>query len=142
MKPGIDFIGVGTTVLIINPQNEVLLLLRSANTRNDRGKWSIPGGRVEYNEAVLDAVIRETKEEVGVDIHKPRLLGYIDHMIAEDTQHWVSLIFLAREFSGVPTRCEPDKCDDLQWFPLDAIPENSSAVVFKAVELYTKDIDN
>jgi 8-oxo-dGTP diphosphatase len=138
MQAGIDYIGVGTTVLIVNEQNEVLLLLRSKNTRNDQGKWSIPGGVIEFNERVLDAAIRETQEETGLHVQDLVMLGYIDHILEEEHQHWVSTIFLAKQFSGEPNIGEPEKCDDMRWFPIDAIPENSSLVVLHAVNLYTE----
>jgi 8-oxo-dGTP diphosphatase len=46
----------------------ILLLQRSANVHTDPGLWEIPGGKLEYGEAVDDTLIREVGEETGLTI--------------------------------------------------------------------------
>ena len=62
-KPGRDYIGVGVGAMVRNDAGEMLLGLRSSNSRNDAGNWTAPGGCVEFGETLENAVIRETKEE-------------------------------------------------------------------------------
>jgi len=45
MKAGVDYIGVGGGALIFNKKGEVLLLQRTANSKNQAGQWSKPGGQ-------------------------------------------------------------------------------------------------
>lgn len=61
ITPGADYVGIGVGVLIFNDLKQVLLILRSGSVRNDKNKWSIPGGEIEYNELSEAAIIRETK---------------------------------------------------------------------------------
>lgn len=138
MKPGKDYIGVGSGVVILNEQNELLLMLRSPKSRNEHGMWAIPGGKVEFNERIEDTIVREVQEEIGITLVRPQSVGYIDHMITSEKQHWVSIIFIAESYTGTVTNCEEDKCEELKWFALDAIPENASPVVHKALTLFHK----
>ena len=48
MKPGVDYIGVGAGLFIINKKGELLLTKRSMSVRNEKGKWETPGGAVVY----------------------------------------------------------------------------------------------
>ena len=121
MKPGKDYIGVGVGAFIVNDKGEVLLMRRGPN-KSMPGAWIIPGGKVDFNEALRDAVIRETKEEVGVDIEIDGQLAAFDHIIKEEGEHWVTSIFTARIASGTPENMEPEKCDQIGWFALDNLP--------------------
>ncbi len=126
MKPGVDYIGVGCGCLILNDKNEVLLVKRSLTCKTDRGMWSRPGGGVEFGETFEQAVVREMKEELGIEVEVLRYLDYTNDIKQEDgiTKHWVTLGFLGRIKSGEPKVMEPDKHDELRWFPMDRLPEN------------------
>ena len=65
----------------------------------DEGGIILPGGHVEKHEPVVDSVIREMKEETGLDIRNPRLCG-IKEWINEDGSRYVVFLFRAEEFSG------------------------------------------
>lgn len=65
----------------------------------DAGGIILPGGHVEKHEPVVDSVIREMKEETGLDIRNPRLCG-IKEWINEDGSRYVVFLFRAEEFSG------------------------------------------
>jgi len=131
---GKTFPGSAAGIVILNNKNEIFLMQRSEKSRNDHNMWSIPGGKVELNESVEDAVIRETKEEADVDVQELEHLGYADHILPEYNQHWIAQIFLATKWTGEPKNMEPNNFDDVGWFSLDNIPE-SSDVVTRAIEL-------
>ena len=59
----------------------------------------LPGGHVEEHEPIVDSVIREMKEETGLDIESPRLCG-VKEWINEDGSRYVVFLFRAEEFSG------------------------------------------
>ena len=65
----------------------------------DAGGIILPGGHVEEHEPVVDSVIREMKEETGLDIRNPRLCG-VKEWINEDGSRYVVFLFRAEEFSG------------------------------------------
>lgn len=116
-------IHVGCGAHILNEKNQILLMKRSKNCKNQVGCWTVPGGKVEYFETVEDAIKREVKEELGVDIEVIQLLSVTDDILPQENQHWVSPQFLCKIKSGVITNKEPHKCDDIQWFDIHEIPE-------------------
>lgn len=75
---------------IENSTRYILLALR--NTEPYKNYWSLPGGHIDRYETVEQAVIREIKEEVGLDI-KPRFLFYFDEIIPERNIHAVVNVF-------------------------------------------------
>lgn len=140
MTPGIDYIGVGCGALIINDKNETLLLKRGTKSRNQAGYWSKPGGTVEFGEKIEDAVKREVKEEFGIDIELIRFLGFTNHIIKEERQHWLSISYLARIIKGEPKNMEPEKHDEIGWFSFDNLPEKLTQTTCELIEEYIKSI--
>lgn len=123
-KRGIDYIGVGVGAVILNAQTQVFLARRGEKAKNERGLWECPGGSVEFGETLAAALRREMLEEYGVEIEVGELLDVVDHILPAEGQHWVSPSFLCRIISGTPRIREPEKCSQIGWFSLDALPEN------------------
>lgn len=71
---------VGVKVLIKNPEGNYLLLQRAAAMDHEpEAHWDIPGGRIEPEERLLDALTRELEEETGITLTgAPHLLGAQD----------------------------------------------------------------
>lgn len=140
MKPGIDYIGVGCGCLILNDKNEVLLVRRSKSSKTDAGMWSRPGGGVEFGETFEEAVKREMKEEVNLDIEVVRYLDYTNDLKFENgvKKHWITLGFLGRVVSGEVKNLEPDKHEEVRWFPLDKLPENLTIYTKRGIEALLK----
>lgn len=133
MKRGKNFIGVGVGAVIMNQQNEVLLLLRKKSPEADF--WSIPGGTVEMFETIEDTIIREIKEELGVNIEIIKLLGITNHILENEKTHWVSPAFLVQIIENqIPYNVEPDKHHDLKWFSINDLPHNITLTTSKALQ--------
>ncbi len=127
MKAGKDYIGLGVGAVIHDDQGRILLLKRSASldpSRSTVGMWSNPGGEVDFGETVEQAAVREAHEELGIEIALERAIGHSDQILPQSGLHWHLVAFLARIDRGEPRICEPDKFDDLRWFPIDRLPEN------------------
>jgi mutator protein MutT len=92
--------------------------------RNEPGKWTFPGGCVEFGETLEQCAVREAKEEFGIDVSVVRLLGVIDHLIPEERQHWVNPVVEARIVGGEPRIMEPHKMSEFGWFSLLELPKN------------------
>lgn len=131
MKKGIDYIGVGVGAVIRDGDGRVFLAKRGKHARNERGKWEFPGGSVEFNETLPQAVMREVKEEYGIEVEVLELLDVVDHIIPAEQQHWVSPTFVCRVKSGVPRILEPHKCDAIGWFTIDEIPVDELTIASK-----------
>ena len=124
MKPGKDYVGVGVGAMIFDDEGRLLMLKRGAAAKNERGCWEIPGGGVDFGETLAQAIVREIKEEIGVDIAVEHQLLAIDHLIPEEGQHWVAVPFVARIKKGqTPKIIEPHKHTEMGWFDLDKLPE-------------------
>jgi 8-oxo-dGTP diphosphatase len=131
MKRGIDYIGVGVGAIISNTAGAVFLARRGREARNETGKWEFPGGGVEFNETLEQALVREVREEYGFEIEVQELLDVVNHIIPAEKQHWVSPTFLCRVKSGSPRIQEPHKCTEIGWFELDRIPVDQLTIASK-----------
>lgn len=138
MKVGLDYIGVGGGALIFNDKGDVLLLQRTANSKNQAGQWSKPGGTIEFGENVEDAIKREIKEEIGADIELTKFLGYIDDIMESDHQHWITFNFLGKIVNGEIKNMEPHKHASLRWFALSDLPESLNKNTREAIKEYLK----
>ena len=129
-KPGIDFPGVGAGLVILRDDGKVLLCRRLKAP--EAGFWNIVGGKVDPMEPSSEAARREAEEETGLKIGKVDFLCMTEEIIEADQQHWISLIYVTRDFSGEPSLTEPDKLSDIGWFDPKNPPQPLSAFSAKA----------
>ena len=107
---------------MILKDNKVLLILRKNNNEYN-GIWSNPGGKVEENETVEEAVIRELKEELGIEVKIVRKLSdYEDY--GGDELHGVYPGYEVSIVHGEPGIEEPNKIEEIKYFSFDELPEN------------------
>lgn len=140
MKAGVNYIGVSAGAFIINSKGEVLLSKRSKNTRNEHGKWEAPGGQVHFGETRKQAVKREIKEELGIEIKIIRVLHVADEILKKDKQHWLPTTFLVEIRKGRPKIMEPEKCDEIKWFSLDKLPKKISYITSMDIKEYKRQL--
>lgn len=82
-----------TAVAVIERDGEVLLIKR--NNEPFKNYWSLPGGHIDFGETAEEAVIREVKEETGLDF-KPNFLSYRDEIYPNINWHGEVLIFYGK----------------------------------------------
>ena len=80
---------------LIKDGDRVLLQNR---VKKDWQGYTLPGGHVEHGESFVDAVVREMKEETGLTIEKPRMVGIKQFPI--DGGRYIVLLFEATQFTG------------------------------------------
>lgn len=87
---------VELTVLCLIHQGDQILLQN--RVKKDWQGYTLPGGHVEPGESIVDAVIREMKEETGLTIANPRLCGLKQFPI--EAGRYLVFLFKTEEFSG------------------------------------------
>ncbi|WP_433758412.1 NUDIX domain-containing protein [Nocardia sp. CA-135398] len=103
-----------------------LLLSRRRSADEFDGLWHLPAGKLESGECATAAAAREAGEEIGVVIDPADLrLVHTAHVTSSGREARLGLFFHALRWTGEPENREPDKSYGLQWFSLDALPEES-----------------
>lgn len=116
-----------------------VLLLRRANTGFMDGLYSVPAGHLDGNETVIDAAIREAREEVGVSLLSDdvQVVGVMRRGAeGADGNEYIDFFVAATHWHGVLENCEPHKCDELYWEALDQLPVTVIPYIRRALENY------
>ncbi|MDD9911996.1 MAG: NUDIX domain-containing protein [Alphaproteobacteria bacterium] len=112
------------------------LSMRRSNTGYMDGHLTLPSGHVEVNETPNEAVIREVKEEVGIDL----ALEKIQHCHAQHYLRFGDRIYTNHYYwakcDGEPFNAEPEKCSELVWQDID----QDSPDILKQVKLAFRSI--
>ena len=110
-----------------------ILLLRRFNTGYEDGNYSVVAGHVDAGETVTQAAVREAQEEAGV-VLQPKDLQVVHVMNRKSNDERVDFFVLVKAWKGKIQNREPEKCDDLSWFSLEALPANMIPYVRFAIE--------
>jgi 8-oxo-dGTP diphosphatase len=114
-----------------------VLLSRRFNTGYEDGKYSVVAGHLNGDEEVKAAMIREAREEVGVEI-SPLDLQVVGVMHRKSNDERIDFFLATTSWSGEITNREPGKCDQLAWFDMDELPENVIPYVRRALDNYRR----
>jgi len=133
MTKRFTYIGASYLFLI---KDEKILLQRRCNTGFEDGNYGVPAGHLDGGETAREGCAREIQEEIGISIN-PADLEVVHIMFRKATNdERVDFFMVTSKYEGEIVNCEPEKCDDLSWFPLDALPENIVEYVRVALQHY------
>lgn len=118
--------------VLLTRDDDVLLLLR-ANTGFEDGNYGLIAGHIEPRERVIDAAIREAREEAGIELD-PAAAYVCGVMHPNDAEGYVYFFVACDRWSGDVRNAEPDRCTELRWFAADALPDNVVPYVRRAIE--------
>lgn len=113
---------VGTLGYILSPDRTKVLLINRCERRDDHhlGKFNGLGGKLEPGEDVQACMMREIREESGLDCVEMQLRGTINWPgFGPDGENWLGFIFLITRFSGSPKRSNEE--GELGWHRLDSL---------------------
>ena len=115
-------------IILIN-DNKILLQKRKGS-KLWPGYYALPAGHIDEGETQYDALVRETKEELGIEINPNDIINNyvvlrrnffeIDGKILEP---YIDYYFEIKKYNGVPKIIEEDKCDELLWADVNNLPE-------------------
>jgi ADP-ribose pyrophosphatase YjhB (NUDIX family) len=108
-------------VIVTDDQDRILLIRRT-----DNDNWAVPGGAIDLGESMVEAAMRETKEESGIDCQITGLTGiYTDpkHVILYtsnlEARQEFSIVLTARPVGGQPT--PSSETSEVRWVPRSEI---------------------
>ncbi len=102
---------------IVNPLGEILLSQRPEG-KPMAGMWEFPGGKIEEGESPEEALVRELREEIGIDVEAKALIPATFASHAYENFHLLMPLFLVQEWAHDPT---PLEGQGLKWFKLSEI---------------------
>jgi len=114
--------GRTATAIIEFPPEKILLIKR--RTVPFKGYWALPGGRAEQGEEVEQTIIREVKEETGLDVVMVRKVGeYHEQGVQAGVEYdYYPACFLVKVVGGEIEK-QQSEIEDIQLFSFDDIPK-------------------
>jgi 8-oxo-dGTP pyrophosphatase MutT (NUDIX family) len=108
-------------VVVVNDAGEILMIRRS-----DNDNWAVPGGAIDLGESMVQAAVRETREETGIDCQITGLVGiYTDpkHVILYtsdgEARQEFSILLTAAPTGGQPT--PSSESSEVRWVPREDV---------------------
>jgi len=128
---------VAAKAIIVDDDGMMLTLLRGASAPTNPLHWDLPGGILEYGEALEDCVVRETREEAGIEIDSLRVF----HAVARKNslgEFWTTVYFAAHARSRYVTISWEH--DEWRWVSPDefltlTIPDRQRETVERFIDL-------
>lgn len=119
--------------LILEKDDKILLGMRQ-NTGYMDGYWALPAGHAEDGERAKESMVREAKEEIGIDVN-PDDLEVVHIMHRNSNRENLDIFMKLSKYDGEIRNMEPEKCKDLQFFSRNALPKNIVEYAKYAIEL-------
>ena len=139
LKKGVDFTGISCVFLCTDGKGNILLQKRSKNCRDEQGKWDNGAGSMEFNEESFESVIRrEIQEEYCAEVAKIQFCGARNVRRENEgvKTHWIALIHAVLIAHPEAVKIgEPEKCDEVAWFPMDNLPDNLHSQLLPQLEI-------
>ena len=109
--------------------------------RTETGEWYTPGGAIELNEPLEDALRREIKEETNLDFSNPKLFDIKAnvHMVYpnKDEVYYTDVVYIIKDFWG---ELKSDgESTELRFFDIDNLPENIMPTQIGYIERFVKE---
>ena len=128
LYPDQPIVGVGAVII---KEGQIALIKRGNEPA--KGKWTIPGGLVELGESPEQAVIRETKEELKLDVANPTLIDVVSQVDLDEMgkvkYHYVIIDYLVHVRAG--TAEAASDAVELQWVPFEEVENYNLTASFR-----------
>lgn len=108
--------------VLIDSVGRILFVHRRDDRERWPGIWYLPGGEALDDEDVDDALVRELREEVGVDVRRHDFLETLFDEEPISGRRAVHNIYAVLDFDGDPQLLAPEEHDQIEWLSLDQLP--------------------
>jgi 8-oxo-dGTP pyrophosphatase MutT (NUDIX family) len=125
--PALDAMTLLVAAVIVHDRaaDRVVLLRRGPNAKFAQGMWDLPVGKSEPGEPVTATAVRELYEETGLTVRAECLaVAHVVHAAwgVESPNGFLTVVFVAHEWTGEPENREPGKHAEVRWFDVGALP--------------------
>ena len=121
--------------LIIKNENEDILLQRRQNTKLWPGFLALPAGHVDEKENAIEALIREVKEELGIEISIDDIVDtFVVNRRNKSLLPYYDIYFEVKNYKGQKRINEPDKCSQIVWCNINNLPEDMIDYEIEAIK--------
>jgi mutator protein MutT len=116
--PDRPIVGVGAVIV-----NNGRVLLVQRGTEPFKGQWSLPGGVQDVGETLQEGIVREVREETGLDVEPVEVAGVIDRILPDATgklqYHYVLIDYVCRVIGG--ELLPASDAEDVRWVREDEL---------------------
>ena len=133
-------VGAGFGIAILNSEKKILLGKRhedpekASSELSGEGTWTMPGGKLHFQESFEEGAMRETMEETGIKLKTIKVICVNNDKT--DSAHFVTIGLFSDDFEGEPKVMEPDEITEWRWFNIDELPKNIYLPSLKVLENY------
>lgn len=108
---------------IYNPNNnKVLIQKRSKIKKADSNKWDLTcGGHIKAGESSIDAIIRETKEEIGLDISSENFFKLLEKKYIGTRKYFFDVYFLEKDVNIDKLILQEEEVQDIKYFSIEEL---------------------
>ena len=111
-------------VYLVLEKDGKILMAKRKNTGYQDGNYSLVSGHLDGGESATEALIREVQEEAGIRLKENDLkVVYVLHRLGD--REYIDIYMKTDHWEGEIKNMEPEKCEELKWFPKDNLPENT-----------------
>jgi len=116
------YAGKTSTAIIPFPENKILLIKR--NTIPFKGYWGLPGGRMDPGETIEQTIVREVKEETGLDVTIVSKVGeYVEKGVKDNVEYeYYPTCFVVKSVGG-ETKKQDSEIQEIKLFNLNQLPK-------------------
>jgi 8-oxo-dGTP diphosphatase len=131
-----DRFKITPAVFLVLEKDGNYFLMRRSNTGHKDGEYGLISGHFEGQETPRQAMVREAKEEAGIQISPLDLkLKHVMSRVSDaGAGERIDLFFTVKNWQGEPINNEPEKCDQVIWADKNSLPENTISYIRQALE--------
>ncbi len=121
-----SLVPIATVLIVVHQEGKVLICRRNIEPR--KGEWCLPGGRVNLGETLGETVLREAKEELGIEVKIERQIGTFDSILPQ--QHYTATAYLVTPVNDEEIKLNEEHIE-YKW--VESVDELSETPVRQAV---------